>query len=113
MSSGSGSFALWAALLAIVMMIAAAPGGLCLCGDASDAATTTACGDDGCAHESRNTPHDCATGCELICCAHPCVAGAAVAMDATLETPGEWLIALRGSSLLSATEAPLLPPPRI
>lgn len=101
------------ALLALSVMLIMAPGGICLCADrgaAADRSATDDCG--GCESEKQPTGHDCGSGCQLVCCAHPVVVPAVAPDVLGPEAPSSRLTSLPAARLETAGAPPRLPPPR-
>lgn len=105
MSASARGIAIFAALVAMVILLLTVPGGICLCDKDS-------CADDGRDGQTNGAPHDCGSGCALICCSQPVVMDNVILPPLAAEAPSAWLEPLPAVAVETAVSAPHAPPPR-
>ncbi len=91
-----------AALAAVLLLVLAAPGGLCLCEE------EPACADADCGGGGEAPADDCA----LVCCTHAAAPADAATPRLASEVPTGWLEPPAASRLDAAERAALRRPPR-
>jgi len=104
MTASARGFAITAALVAMAVLLLTVPGGICLCDKG-------ACADDG-AGQSSGAPHDCSSGCALICCSQPVVIDTVIHPLLAASAPSAWLEAPPAVAVETTASAPHAPPPR-
>lgn len=101
----------FAVLLATAALLLTVPGGVCVCAKA--AADACPCDDAGGAPCGDNeSDRGCDHGCALVCCTHPPIAEISAVAFVEREALPERLSPLPSEAIETASQPPLLPPPR-